>query len=466
MAVLKYRNENGEYVAIPTGIPNCVSAFENDADYQNAEQVGEAITNELADYYNKSEVDQQYALKTEIPDTTGFITMPEVEEKGYQTEEQVNALIEASGGSSSGIDTDLLNYIMKFRQSIENPISNSTYNNATTVNASACNVTDGGKFKDCIGSYMGFSNIDTHKYLFWDMDDAWIGQFATVNESTSNNNAIAKNTQDAYILFKKNHTYKVHYINVDPLKAIINTYGKEVYLQYKDAIWGQIVNAHYYRGEFGSSKQLFYYDYNTGIYAVEEIHRPEDIIDAKLAESGGGGVEQSYVDEMDRLPGRWAPQYRCIKTGDTVNGATFDGQLSLLSMRASSKEEALKYLSLGFPIRNENASWGSSYYYDITPDDLASIGLSWGSQLYNGNKYALSGTQTLRYYDRIYFPSNGEVHMVTKGSYYYIPKYLNRFWYDNTVSGLNATDIPAAIDELKGMIDTLNAIGVAEQGVY
>ena len=39
MAVLKYKNSNGEYVAIPTGIPSAVSAFDNDADYQNAEQV-------------------------------------------------------------------------------------------------------------------------------------------------------------------------------------------------------------------------------------------------------------------------------------------------------------------------------------------------------------------------------------------------------------------------------------------
>lgn len=39
MAVLKYKNSNGEYVAIPTGIPSAISAFDNDADYQNAEQV-------------------------------------------------------------------------------------------------------------------------------------------------------------------------------------------------------------------------------------------------------------------------------------------------------------------------------------------------------------------------------------------------------------------------------------------
>lgn len=40
----------------------------------------------------------EYALKTDIPDTTGFITMPEVEAKGYQTEEEVRAIVEENGG--------------------------------------------------------------------------------------------------------------------------------------------------------------------------------------------------------------------------------------------------------------------------------------------------------------------------------------------------------------------------------
>lgn len=48
MAVLKYRNENGEYVTMPTSIPNAVSAFENDANYQTAEQVDTAISEALA----------------------------------------------------------------------------------------------------------------------------------------------------------------------------------------------------------------------------------------------------------------------------------------------------------------------------------------------------------------------------------------------------------------------------------
>ena len=42
-----------------------------------------------------------YALKSEIPtvpDTSNFITMPQVEQKGYQTETQVNALINSALG--------------------------------------------------------------------------------------------------------------------------------------------------------------------------------------------------------------------------------------------------------------------------------------------------------------------------------------------------------------------------------
>lgn len=35
----------------------------------------------------------KYALKTEIPSTTGFITMSEVEAKGYQTAKQVDSAI-------------------------------------------------------------------------------------------------------------------------------------------------------------------------------------------------------------------------------------------------------------------------------------------------------------------------------------------------------------------------------------
>lgn len=41
-------------------------------------------------YYTKSEVDAA------IPDVSGFTTMSDVEAKGYQTEAQVNALIQAA----------------------------------------------------------------------------------------------------------------------------------------------------------------------------------------------------------------------------------------------------------------------------------------------------------------------------------------------------------------------------------
>lgn len=44
-----------------------------------------------------------YALKSEIPSTTGFITMEDVEGKGYQTEAQVIALIEQYGGGGEAL---------------------------------------------------------------------------------------------------------------------------------------------------------------------------------------------------------------------------------------------------------------------------------------------------------------------------------------------------------------------------
>lgn len=49
-------------------------------------------TADLSNYYTKDEVN---AL---IPSTSGFITMPDVEAKGYQTEAQVNALIDTALG--------------------------------------------------------------------------------------------------------------------------------------------------------------------------------------------------------------------------------------------------------------------------------------------------------------------------------------------------------------------------------
>ncbi len=59
---------------------------------------------DLTNYYNKAEVDglipdtSGFALKTDIPDTSGFTTMAAVEEKGYQTEDDVNALINSALG--------------------------------------------------------------------------------------------------------------------------------------------------------------------------------------------------------------------------------------------------------------------------------------------------------------------------------------------------------------------------------
>lgn len=68
---------------------------------------------DLSDYYTKSQTDKaieeavaaipetdltEYAKKSDIPDTSGFTTMTAVEAKGYQTEDQVNTLINTALG--------------------------------------------------------------------------------------------------------------------------------------------------------------------------------------------------------------------------------------------------------------------------------------------------------------------------------------------------------------------------------
>ena len=54
-------------------------------------------TEPAPEYALKSDL-ESYALKTQIPDVTGFTTMAAVEAKGYQTAEQVNTLINTALG--------------------------------------------------------------------------------------------------------------------------------------------------------------------------------------------------------------------------------------------------------------------------------------------------------------------------------------------------------------------------------
>lgn len=114
--------------ATETYVDNAIAAIPPTdlGNYYTKEEVDEAIDGisdcgfDSKDYYTKAEVDlmipittglatekyvddaiaaidipdlSEYALKSEIPSTTGFITMSDVEGKGYQTETQVNSLI-------------------------------------------------------------------------------------------------------------------------------------------------------------------------------------------------------------------------------------------------------------------------------------------------------------------------------------------------------------------------------------
>ena len=86
---------------IPT-VPTKVSAFENDKGYLTAHQ-------DLSEYAKKTELPSIEGLATEtyvdtavsaivIPDVSNFTTMAAEEAKGYQTESQVNTLINSALG--------------------------------------------------------------------------------------------------------------------------------------------------------------------------------------------------------------------------------------------------------------------------------------------------------------------------------------------------------------------------------
>ena len=84
---------------IPT-IPTNVSAFTNDAGYLTEHQslAGYALKSEIPDTTNLATKIEVQEVENKIPDVSGFVTMTAVESKGYQTETQVNNLINQALG--------------------------------------------------------------------------------------------------------------------------------------------------------------------------------------------------------------------------------------------------------------------------------------------------------------------------------------------------------------------------------
>jgi hypothetical protein len=111
LATISYVDEKLAGIVLPK-IPTKISEFENDVGYitsieglatedfvrseiAKAELRGgvteEALANIIANYYNKTEIDtlvSEAVNGIEIPDTSNFITMEDVESKGYLTEHQ------------------------------------------------------------------------------------------------------------------------------------------------------------------------------------------------------------------------------------------------------------------------------------------------------------------------------------------------------------------------------------------
>lgn len=83
------KTESDNQFALKTEIPS-IEGLATKTYVDNAVSAIEIPEVDLSSYYTKNEVD---ALIPVVPDTSGFITMLEVEAKGYQTAEQVSTAI-------------------------------------------------------------------------------------------------------------------------------------------------------------------------------------------------------------------------------------------------------------------------------------------------------------------------------------------------------------------------------------
>ena len=98
LATKEYVDEALKDIDIPEGVSGVYVGVEEPTDesilWINPEGESDDLKQIILDTVDLSE----YAKTADIPDTTGFITMPEVEDKGYQTEEDVRAIVAEGGG--------------------------------------------------------------------------------------------------------------------------------------------------------------------------------------------------------------------------------------------------------------------------------------------------------------------------------------------------------------------------------
>lgn len=107
--------ENTTDFARKTDIPD-VSGYVTTENLQNYAKIADIQSEfakkseipDVSDYLTQDSL-QNYAKLTDIPDTSSFITMPQVEAKGYQTATQVNTLIEAKGYQTQAQVNTLIN---------------------------------------------------------------------------------------------------------------------------------------------------------------------------------------------------------------------------------------------------------------------------------------------------------------------------------------------------------------------
>lgn len=136
-------------------IENYVSNYYAENNLATKLYVSDVVEERLTE--TQVEINKTYALKSEIPSTTGFITMPEVEAKGYQTLDQVNTLI-TNAQLGDDKDIDLSNYYTKAETRAY--INNDYYTKAVTDNLITNNV--GSLRNEIVNNYITKTTVENN----------------------------------------------------------------------------------------------------------------------------------------------------------------------------------------------------------------------------------------------------------------------------------------------------------------
>lgn len=136
-----------------------------------------------------------------------------------------------------------------------------------------------------------------------------------------------------------------------------------------------------------------------------------------------------------------------------------DPQVYLLRHRAANKTAAINMLKKGI-IGITDAP------ISLTANDLSAIGITQAKTFSDDGTMKMGSLPLSLGYNYLFLRDSGTIFYCHQSYAKYIIRHFNRFWYDNTKSGLTSTDIPAAIDELKTLVDAAGGGGNVDLSGY